>query len=67
MKKKYFFYLTIVLPFFLVWAAWVLTAFSFDPREVFQTAAFWGLTMCYYFVYLFIAPTMYDAFIKEDK
>lgn len=67
MKKIHFFYLTTVLPFFLVWAAWLLTAFSFDPRETFQTAAFWGLTVCYYFVYLCIAPVIYETFAKEEK
>ena len=67
MTKRHLFYLSAVLPFFLVWAAWILTAFSFDPRETFQSAAFWGLTVCYYVIYLCMAPVMYEMLIKDEK
>jgi hypothetical protein len=41
-----------ILPFVLVWAAGLLTAFSFSPREIFQHGAFWFISMVYWFLYI---------------
>ena len=40
------------LPFLLVWAAFILTAFSFNPIEIFQNGNFWGVSALYWFLYL---------------
>jgi hypothetical protein len=41
-----------ILPFILVWTAGLLTAFSFNPREIFQHGAFWFISMVYWFLYI---------------
>ena len=40
------------LPFLLVWAAFVLTGFNFNPRNVFNEEAFWGFSTMYWFLYV---------------
>ena len=46
------FVLTMLAPFLTVWMAWIMTALSFDVREVFQSGAFWGISVIYYFLWL---------------
>jgi hypothetical protein len=41
-----------ILPFVLVWAAALLTAFSFSPREIFQGGGFWFISGIYWVLYL---------------
>ena len=43
---------TAALPFLLVWAAWILTAFNFNPHNVFNEGAFWGLSSMYWFLWV---------------
>ena len=43
-----------ILPFVLVWAAALLTAFSFSPREIFQCGGFWFISGIYWVLYLCI-------------
>jgi hypothetical protein len=41
-----------ILPFILVWAAGILTAFSFSPREIFQYGGFWFIAGIYWVIYM---------------
>jgi hypothetical protein len=41
-----------ILPFILVWAAGLLTAFSFSPREIFQYGGFWFIAGIYWVLYI---------------
>jgi hypothetical protein len=54
------------LPFLLVWAAFILTAFNFNPREVFNDGAFWGLSLMYWFLYVCLLGLIVDI-IDEYK
>ncbi len=63
MKKK----LSIALlsglaPFLFIWIAWVMTAFSFDVHDVFQSSAFWYISGIYWFVYACMILPVLDAF-----
>ena len=53
MSKKLTIIVTLfALPFLFVWFTWLLTAMSFNPREVFQGGAFWGLSMIYWLLWV---------------
>ena len=52
MKKLLILMATAALPFLLVWAAWILTAFNFNPHNVFNEGAFWGLSSMYWFLWV---------------
>ena len=52
MKKFFILMATAALPFLLVWAAWILTAFNFNPHNVFNEGAFWGLSSMYWFLWV---------------
>lgn len=56
MKKFMIFCSTAAIPFILVWAGFILTAFSFSPREIFQSGAFWGLSGMYWFLWIAMSP-----------
>ena len=58
------FVLTMLAPFLAVWIAWVMTALSFDIREVFQSGAFWGISVIYYFLWLCLIGMVIDD-LKE--
>ena len=61
MKKKALVLLSVyALPFLLVWMAFVLTGFSFNPREVFQNGTFWGVSVLYWFVTVCLAPLIIE-------
>lgn len=51
-KKLLVICITAAMPFLLVWSAYLLTAMSFNPREVFQGGAFWGLSMMYWVLWV---------------
>ena len=38
----------ILLPFILVWTAWICTAGVVQPKEAFESGAFWGLSVIYW-------------------
>jgi len=42
---------TLILPFLLVWAGWLLTGFSYNPRDIFQGGAFWFVSGIYWFLW----------------
>ncbi len=52
MKKLYIAILSAILPFLLVWAGFILTGFSYNPVEVFQGGAFWGLSIMYWLLWI---------------
>ena len=63
MKKK----LSIALlsglaPFLFIWIAWVMTAFSFDVHDVFQSSGFWGPSVLYWLVWVCMIFPVLDAF-----
>lgn len=37
-----------VAPFALVWGAWILTAFSFSVKEIFEGGWFWILSLTWW-------------------
>lgn len=39
-----------VAPFALVWAAWLLTGFSFQVKDAFNSAPFWIISVFWWFV-----------------
>jgi len=53
MNKKLLIVLTLcALPFLSVWFAWILTALSFNIKEIFQSGDFWGISMLYWVMWL---------------
>jgi hypothetical protein len=44
------------MPFLLIWAAFLLTGFSFNPISVFQKGDFWGFSIMYWFIYICFCP-----------
>lgn len=50
MKKFKFFAIVYIMPFLLVWMGFILSGFSYSPREVFQSEVFWGVSTVYWFV-----------------
>ena len=48
------------LPFLLVWAAFILTGFSFKPHDVFQSGAFWGSSVIYWLIYICLVGFIFD-------
>lgn len=61
MKKFLIFCSTALIPFFLVWIGFILTAFSYSPREIFQGGAFWGLSCMYWLLWLCLSPLILEA------
>jgi hypothetical protein len=43
---------TAILPFLLVWIAFLMTGFSFTPREVFQSNGFWFFSSIYWMLWV---------------
>ncbi len=43
---------TAALPFILVWCAFLLTAMSFNPREIFLSDSFWGPSVIYWIIWV---------------
>lgn len=52
MKKLMVLLVTACLPFLLVWSGFVLTGFSYNPREVFQGDMFWGISVIYWLLWV---------------
>jgi len=65
MKKLLVFIILAILPFILVWVAFLLTAFSFDAVTVFQGGAFWFLSVIYWFIFICMIGPMLDEFIID--
>lgn len=70
MKKFLAIAATAALPFLLVWASFILTGFSFTPREVFQSGTFWGVSTLYWVFFVcilgFIVEMVDEAFTKSS-
>lgn len=54
MKKITYYTVIVLLPFLIVWIAFIMTAFSFNPRDVFQREAFWGVSVIYWALFMWI-------------
>lgn len=57
MKRSTFyvaFVATILFPFLAAWTCWIMTAFSFNIYSVFDSGAFWGFTLIYYTLLVWI-------------
>jgi hypothetical protein len=65
MKKVLAFIILAILPFILVWVAYLLTAFSFDAVTVFQSPAFWFMSVIYWFIFICTIGPMLDEFIID--
>jgi uncharacterized membrane protein len=65
MKKLYIAILSAIIPFILVWAGFILTAFSYDPREVFKGGTFWGVSCIYWLLWICMIAMILDM-IDED-
>ena len=62
MKKKVIFVLSVyLLPFILIWLGFICTAFSFNPREVFQSSAFWGISVMYWLIAFCLFPLIVET------
>lgn len=67
MKKFLIFCSTALIPFFLVWIGFILTAFSYSPREIFQGGAFWGLSCLYWLLWAFMSPLIVEIINEVNK
>jgi hypothetical protein len=57
MKKLVKFIMLVSVPFLLVWIAYFLTAFSFNPQDIFHSSDFYGIVVVYWFVIIcFLGP-----------
>jgi len=65
--KMSVFTVTMLAPFLLVWTAWIMTAFSFNAREVFQEGAFWGISIIYWFIWLCLIGMVIDGLKEPAK
>ena len=65
--KRNVFVITMLLPFLTVWIAWIMTAFSFDARSVFQEGAFWGISIIYWFLWLCLIGMVIDDLKEPAK
>jgi len=65
MKKVLAFIILAILPFILVWVAFLLTAFSFDAVTVFQGGSFWFFSVIYWFIFICMIGPMLDEFIID--
>ena len=54
-----------VIPFVLVWTAWLLTGFSFSPKDVFGDMVFWFLGIMYWLSCLVATGAIIDG--KHQK
>ena len=67
MKKLIITLTTAALPFLLVWAAWILTAFNFNPHTVFSDGSFWGASVLYWFLWICICPLIIEMIDEAEK
>lgn len=66
MKKLTILVALAALPFLLVWAAFILTGFNFNPHDVFNEGAFWGFSCMYWFLYICLIALIVEM-IDEYK
>lgn len=61
MKKLTIILALAALPFLLVWSGFILTGFNFNPHNVFNQGAFWGLSCMYWFLYICMLPLVVEV------
>lgn len=66
MKKTLILLTTAALPFLLVWTAFLLTAFNFNPHNVFSDGNFWGISSIYWLLWICMAPSIVDLIDAEE-
>lgn len=67
MKKFIIFCSTAAIPFMLVWIAFILTGFSFNPRDIFQGGGFWIISCVYWFFWMYFNPDIIEVINKINK
>lgn len=66
MKKLSIAILTAIMPFLMVWGAYIFTAFSFDVKDIFQTNGFWAFSIIYWFLWICLIPSLVDG-VEETQ
>ncbi len=61
MKKLLILLATAALPFLLVWTAFILTAFNFNPHDVFSEGSFWGVSVIYWLLWVCMSPLIIEG------
>jgi hypothetical protein len=56
-----------VIPFIIIWMAYLLTGFSFSTKEVFEGSMFWVLSVIYWASTLVATGSIMDENEKERK
>lgn len=56
-----------VIPFIIIWMAYLLTGFSFSTKEVFEGSMFWVLSVIYWVSTLVATGSIMDENEKERK
>lgn len=56
-----------VVPFIIIWVAYLLTGFSFSPQEVFNNGMFWVLSVIYWVCTLVATGSIMDENEKKRK
>lgn len=51
---------TAAIPFLLVWAAFILTGFAFNPQQIFTNGSFWGVSVIYWFLWVCLIPIVIE-------
>jgi hypothetical protein len=64
-KKLTILLATAAMPFLLVWAAFILTGFNFNPHNVFNEGSFWGVSVLYWFLWVCLCPMIVEM-VDED-
>lgn len=67
MKKLCILSVIAALPFLLVWAGFILTGFNFNPHNVFNDGAFWGLSCMYWFLYVGLIGIIIEVINELEK
>jgi hypothetical protein len=67
MKKFSILMATAALPFLLVWTTFILTGFNFNPHNVFNEGAFWGLSTIYWFLWVCLSPLIIEMIDEHEK
>jgi len=64
--RKLFIALTFAaLPFLLVWMAFILTGFAFNPYDVFRDGNFWAVSIIYWFMFVCLIGFIIEM-VDED-
>jgi hypothetical protein len=67
MKKFWATVGSFLLPFILIWTAFICTAFSFNPHNVFLSGEFWGFSAMYWLIWICVAPAMINEIYQRKS